>query len=320
MAAPEFICAGMIVADVLVEGFEAIPRAGETARVSGVSLAAGGDASNEAIALAKLGNRVGLMGPIGDDAQGRMIAADCARRGIATEGLSVDPDRPTTTGVVLIERGGERSFLSPANGTIGALGPEHIDLGLIRPGLRALSIGSLFTAARFDLEAVTPLLRRAKEVGAITIADMVMDQRGYGLDDLASAWPHLDYVVPSALEAELFTGLTAPRAIAARFRELGVRNVVLKRGSAGAIAFVGETEVTCPAFDVPVADTTGAGDNFVGGLVHALVKGFPIDQALRFASAVAALSVQAVGAGAGLRDLAQVEEFLARTAEPATLP
>lgn len=310
MTDPEIICAGMVVVDVLVEGVADMPRTGETARVSGVSLATGGDAMNEAMALARLGNRVGLMGLIGDDPQGHFVLDRCAAAGIATDGLVSDPARPTTTGLVLIGQDGERSFLSPRDTTIAAFGPEHVDPGLIRPGLRALSIGSLFTSARFDLEALTPLLREAKSVGAITVADMVMDQDGYGLDALAGALPYVDYIAPSELEATLFTGLTDPAAIAADFRRRGVPNLVLKRGAAGATAFIGETEVSVPAFNVRAVDTTGAGDTFVAGLVHGLVHGFPVDRALRFASATAALSVQAVGAGAGLKSLAQVESFL----------
>jgi sugar/nucleoside kinase (ribokinase family) len=103
-----------------------------------------------------------------------------------------------------------------------------------------------------------------------------MDQQGYGLAGLSAAWPYLDYVVPSELDAE----------------------------------------VACPAFSVPVVDTTGAGDNFVGGLVHALVHGFASDETLRFASAVAALSLRAVGAGAGFKDLRQVEHFLSSHSPP----
>ena len=67
---------------------------------------------------------------------------------------------------------------------------------------------------------------------------------------------------------------------------------------------------SCPAFKVKPADTTGAGDNFVGGFIHALIRNMPMPDALRFGSAAAALSIQAVGAGAGLKDLEQVEQFL----------
>ncbi|MFV0359194.1 carbohydrate kinase family protein [Tropicimonas sp.] len=311
MTCPEILCVGMVVVDVLVEGVSTMPRPGETGTVAGVSMATGGDAINEAVALAKLGNRVGLMGLIGGDAQGQIILENCARHRIGTEGLIVDPGRATSTGIVLIETGGERSFLCKQHSTYTQFGPGHIDLDNLRPGLRALSVGSLFCMPQFDREALAPLLRKAKSVGAITLADLVMDERGYGLDALNDAWPYLDYVVPSELEAEIFTGSRDPETIAATFRARGVQNVILKRGVQGVLAFTRAGNFACPAFDVPVADTTGAGDNFVAGLIHGLVRGFDTDRALRFGSAVAALSVQAVGAGAGLKDLAQVEEFLA---------
>ena len=206
MADPEIICAGTVLVDVLVEGIEAMPRSGETGLVSGVSLATGGDAINQAMSLAKLGDRVGLIGLIGDDILGQFIKDRCAQYGIAVDGLCVDPDRSTSTSIVLIDQRGERSFLAQRNASIGAFGPEHVNLDQIRPGLRALSIGSLFCAPRFDQEALAPLLRKAKSVGAITVADMVMDQQGYGLAGLSAAWPYLDYVVPSELEAEISRG------------------------------------------------------------------------------------------------------------------
>jgi len=311
MITPEILCAGMVLVDVLVEGIESMPKSGETALAAGICLATGGDAINEALALAKLGNKVGLMGLIGRDILGQFIKDRCGQYGVSTDGLFMDSERATSTSVVLIDKAGERSFLSQRYASIAAYGPEHIDLDLIRPGLRALSIGSIFTSSRFDREALAPLLRKAKSVGAITVADMVMDQQGYGLDGLADAWPYVDYVVPSELEAQIFTGSSDPTAIAADFRKRGAKNVILKRGAQGAIAFSGAGEIACSAFSVPVVDTTGAGDNFVAGLVHGFVKGMPLAQTLRFASAVGALSLQAVGAGAGLKDLGQVEAFLA---------
>ncbi|MEY4761723.1 MAG: hypothetical protein RLZZ200_1579 [Pseudomonadota bacterium] len=311
MSVPQVLCAGMVVVDVLVQGFQSLPPAGETGVVSGVSLAAGGDAINQATAVAKLGSRVGLFGLIGDDMQGRLIREHCARHGIDMAGLRVDPVRTTSTGVVLIDREGERSFLAMPEATSQMYGPEHVALDAIRPGLKVLSVGSLFYAERFDREAFAPLLRKAKEAGAITVADMVMDQRSYGLDELHEAWPYLDYAVPSELEAQQFTGTTEPAAVARGFQRRGVKNVVLKRGSKGVIAFLGDRVFECPAFRVDAVDTTGAGDNFVGGFIHALVQGHEASHALRFASAVAALSIQAVGAGAGLKDLAQVAAFLA---------
>lgn len=306
----EILCAGMVVVDVLVQGIEAMPRPGETGLAAGVSIATGGDAINQAMSLAKLGNRVGLMGLVGGDMQGDFVTAECLARGVDTAGLNRSAPA-TTTSVVLIGADGERSFLSPRGSAIANYGPEHVDPDLIRPGLKALSIGSLFTSSRFDRQALPALLRRAKAVGAITLADMVMDQQGYGLEGLAEALPLIDYIVPSELEAQIFTGTSEPRAVAAAFFRRGVRNVIVKRGGRGVLAFSAGGEVACPAFSVPVVDTTGAGDNFMAGLTHALSRQMPLAGALRFGSAVAALSIGAVGAGAGLTDLAQVEAFLA---------
>jgi sugar/nucleoside kinase (ribokinase family) len=310
MADPDIICAGMLVADVLVQGIDKVPRRGETGFISDISFAMGGDAANQAVALAKLGHRVGVLGMVGRDLPGEFVRQQCVARGINTEGLLTDPELPTHTAIVLIGEDGERSFLiRQPRGEI-LTGPEHIDLRLIKPGLKVLSVGSMFCAPRFDLEALGPLLQKAKSVGATTLADMVMDQRGYGLDALKDVWPNLDYVMPSALEAELVTGEKEPSKIAAAFRHVGVRNVILKRGTEGVIAFTGDHTFTSPAFKVQAVDTTGAGDNFVGGFIHALTQDMDVPSALRFGSACAALSIEAVGAGAGLADLQQVKHFL----------
>ncbi len=301
----------MSVVDVLAAGLETMPSMGETGMASGITLAAGGDAMNQSTALAKLGNPVGLMAVIGDDAQGKFILEQCKARNINTAGLCLDPNIPTTTSIVLIDNSGEHVFLGARAGSAVAMGPEHYNLDLIKPGLKVFAIGSLYWAPRFDRDAVLPLLRKAKSAGAITVADMVMDYIKDGLDgSLREAWQYLDYAAPSELEAELLTGSTDPRIIAAEFRKRGVKNVILKRGLKGIIAFIDDEVFECPAFKVPAVDTTGAGDNFLAGFMHCLVRGVPPDKALRFASATAALSIQAVGAGAGLKDLQQVEEFL----------
>jgi sugar/nucleoside kinase (ribokinase family) len=311
MADLEIICAGMTVVDVLAAGLERMPAMGETGMASGITLALGGDATNQSVALAKLGNAVGLMTLIGDDAQGNFICEQCRARNISTEGLYVSSTTPTTTTIVLIDKSGEHVFLGARAGSAMAMGLEHFNLDLIKPGLKVFSIGSLYWAPRFDHEAVLPLLRKAKSIGAVTIADMVMDYIKDGLDgSLRDAWQYLDYAAPSELEAELLTGTKDPVSIARAFRNRGVKNVILKRGRAGIMAFIGNSIYECPAFNVPAIDTTGAGDNFLAGFMHCLVRGMEPGKAIRFASACAALSIQEVGAGTGLKHLQQVEDFL----------
>ncbi len=302
----------MTVVDVLATGLSSMPAMGETGLVSSIELAVGGDALNQCVALSKLGNNAGLMALIGNDAQGKFVLEQCQARKINTEGLCVDPNVPTTTSIVLIDTSGEHVFLGARGGSAMAMGPEHFNLDLIKSGLKVFAIGSLYWAPRFDRAVAVPFLRKAKSVGAVTVADMVMDYIGGGFDALGEAWQYLDYAAPSELEAERLTGSRDPQVIANAFRQRGVKNVILKRGLKGTLAFIGGDVFECPAFKVDAIDTTGAGDTFMAGFMHCLVSGLGPQQSLRFASACAALSVQEVGAGAGLKSLQQVEDFLTR--------
>jgi len=240
-----------------------------------------------------------------------LIVSECKRHGIDTSGAVVDPALPTTTSIVLIVGGGERSFLTPRQGTINAYGPEHVDLARIQAGLRVLSVGSLFCAPRLDRVALPGILQKAKEVGAVTVADLIVNPAAGGLGDITHVLPLLDYAVPSQQEAEYFTGQRDPRQAAKALLALGVSNVIVKLGERGALFCSRDRTFEVPAFKVRVVDTTGSGDNFIAGLIYGLVRQQPIEHALRMAAAVAALSIQAVGAGAGVVNLAQVERFLA---------
>jgi sugar/nucleoside kinase (ribokinase family) len=311
MPETQIICACMTVVDVLASGLESMPAMGETGMASGITLAIGGDATNQCVALSKLGDSAGLMSMIGTDPQGRFVLEQCKAHGIDTSGVHISSTTPTTTSIVLIDKSGEHVFLGARAGSAIDMGLEHFNLDLIKPGLKVFAIGSLYWAPRFDREAAVPLLKKAKSVGAITLADMVMDYIKDGLDGpLCEAWQYLDYAAPSELEAELLTGSKDPKTIVKAFRKRGVRNVILKRGLNGILAFIGDETYECPAFKVPAIDTTGAGDNFMAGFMHCLVRNVEPAKAIQFASACAALSIEEVGAGAGLKNLQQVENFL----------
>ena len=145
----------------------------------------------------------------------------------------------------------------------------------------------------------------------MTVADLIVNPAAGGLGDITHVLPLLDYAVPSQQEAEYFTGQRDPRQAAKALLALGVSNVIVKLGERGALFCSRDRTFEVPAFKVRVVDTTGSGDNFMAGLIYGLVRQQPIEHALRMAAAVAALSIQAVGAGAGVVNLAQVEQFLA---------
>ena len=309
-AVPEVVCVGMAVVDVLAEGITTLPAGGETVHVPGVTVIPGGDAVNQSVTLAALGHRAGLMTVVGDDWQGKLIAGYCQARGVDVAGVTVTADYPTTTSIVLIDQSGERSFISPRSGTARSYGPEHARLDYLRPGLKILSAASLFTSGPMDLELLPPLLARARELGAVTVADLVNDRQDGSLAQVAEVLAQLDYIIPSRTEAAFFTGSSDPATAAEAFRGYGAKNVIIKLGGAGAYALTPDGPLHVPAFDVRAVDTTGAGDSFVAGFLSGLLLGQPVAAALRRGSATAALSVQAVGATAGVRNPRQVADAL----------
>lgn len=308
--APEVICLGMSVVDVLVKGVGDVRMEGATYMVEDVAFLPGGDAVNEAITLANLGHRVALMTNVGDDEQGTMILRACDALGIDARGISVSQRYPTATSIVLIGMNGEHGFLSRPNHASAFYALEDINLDLIGEGTKVLSIGSLFCSKLLNDPELTAILKKAKEIGAVTIADLVLDRADSSLSEISTALKCLDYIVPSIDEARHFSGKSDCSDIADAFMVYGVRGVVIKLGAKGVYAKRGAEEYTLPTFASRVVDTTGAGDNFMAGFISGLMRGCSLEECLRFGSGTAAISIGKVGATGAIHSLEQVQDFI----------
>ena len=115
-------------------------------------------------------------------------------------------------------------------------------------------------------------------------------------------------------EARMVTGTADARQTAAAVLARGVKTVVLKLGPRGCAIYTGGCEILCPAFEVAVKDTTGAGDCFVAGFLAAHLRCASLAEAGLFANAVGAFSVQCVGASKGLRTYDETERWIRETA------
>lgn len=304
----EALCVGMSVVDILATGVTELPEPGTTSMIRGVSLSIGGDALNEAAIIRRLGHSVGLITAVGDDACGAYIRHECEANGIDVSGIHVNSRYVTSASIVLIQEDGERSFLSRPDGSADHFGMEDVNFSILKPGLKVLSIGSLFTSRNFDLECAVPLLRRAKEIGAVTVADFVLNRKDGTLRELAEALRFLDYAIPSSSEALYYTGTATADDAARALLNYGVKNVVIKMGTDGALARNAERSWIVPAIPARTMDTTGAGDNFVGGFIAGLLEDRPLEECIEFAAATASISVESVGATSGVRSREQVLE------------
>ncbi len=120
-----------------------------------------------------------------------------------------------------------------------------------------------------------------------------------------------DYVVASEeFSRDMLGWRDDPGSFRQEVGKQGFRIITITLGSRGSVTFAGDTIVLCPAFPVDVVDTTGAGDAFHAGYLYGLLQKLPLEDTVRFASAVAALNCRKVGARAGLPTLSDVQRFL----------
>ena len=307
---PEIICIGMGTVDLMAQGVGEVKLDGSTFFVDSAGMKTGGDATNESITLHKVGHEVALVTAVGNDDAGKFYKMKVAESGVATDGIAVSEEYPTATSIVLIGKDGERSFLALENNaasTMRFLLPEGVEIG---KGLKAISLASLFYTKGQKDEDMAALLKQAREAGAVTFADLVMDLKDLTLDDIKETLSYLDYVVPSYDEAVYYTKKTDPKEITEVLRSYGAKNVIIKMGAKGVYASQNGQELMVPTIAEKVVDTTGAGDNFMAGFISGIVQGMNLEEALYFGSATSAISISQIGATGAVKSREQVEEYL----------
>lgn len=302
----DVVVAGTCVADILVRP---VPLGqpvggGRLFHVDPIEITTGGIVCNTGIALARLGLSVAAASLVGDDPWADHIRLRLSGDRVDASMIEAVPDRATSTTAVLIDPSSERSFAHH----VGAC--AAIDLAWIRKQLPAFSqanwvilgYAGLLPALEPDLAGAVTAIR---SVGC----RVALETGGSGgrLDQVGPALPCVDLYVPSLDEAAAQTGCRTPREIIDRYRALGATGWVgVKAGTDGAIVSPSPGEfldIPCVPAPGPVADTTGAGDSFLAGLVTGVVRRMPSREAGLLAAATAACCVTGVGATAGLRSL-----------------
>jgi len=304
----EVFCAGNAVADVLARPVDQLPPSGASQRLDEVALGPGGNGVNSAMALARLGVRVALAAPLGEDRLGEILRQAVRAEGVDDSGVVMVKGGQTSVSMVLVESSGERRLLH-FRGANAHFSPQHLNWDRVK-GARVFHYASAFALPAFDGAPLASALERARELGCLTSVNICWDVQGRWLPLLQPALGHTDFIFPNREEGKQLTGESEAPAIAGRLRRLGVRTVVVKLGAGGCFVDSPEGEFTSPGFTVRPVDTTGAGDCFAAAFLAALCRGRDLRQASRFANAAAALSTLGMGGGDSAPTLQQVEEFL----------
>ena len=291
------------------------PAPGETVVGTDYAVFPGGKGANQAVAAARLGGDVHMVGRVGNDDNGRLLLASLASAGVDAGGVRVDADAPTGTAVITIDGAGQ-NMIAIVPGANGRLRPDDVEAR--RSVLASAVVVLLQLEVAFDV--VEGAARLGREAGATVVLDPA-PARPEALPLLA----RVDVVTPNETELACLVGApSGPRGIeeAARLARVlldrGAKSVIAKLGTLGALEVTTAGRRFWPAHAVDAVDTTAAGDVWNGAFAAALAEGRSVDDAGAFASAAAAISVTRPGAQPSMPTRVEVERFLEERQEHGT--
>ena len=279
------------------------PRSNTKHRIDRFAHLPGGQVASAMVCCARLGWRARYVGRFGDDELGRVGLASLSDEGVDVSATQTVAAR-TRFAIVLVDgRTGDRTVLWDRDPALA-----------LRPGDVADEVWQSARALHVDCEdiaAATSAAKAARAAGALTVIDVEAVLPG-----VPALLRHIDVIIASEGFPERLTGhKDTGSALAAMAREYGPAVACVTLGDAGSLAMCQGREIRTPAYDVPVVDSTGAGDAFRGGFISGyLAAGAEADvtDVLTFATAVAALKCRSLGARDGLPRPSDVEQFLRR--------
>jgi len=299
---------GSFVADLAFRAAR-LPAWGETLMGDSFALGPGGKGSNQAVAAARAGAQVRFMSKLGEDAFGQ-LARDLWRADGMDASLVGTSATPTGAAAILIDSARGENAIIVVPGACFTLTPNDVD-----EQHEAIQSADVFlTQLELPLDTVQRGLEIARAAGVITI----LNPAPAPVSPLPDALIALaDYFIPNETEAALLTGLIVETVEQAELAAdsliaRGARNVVLTLGARGSLLrTAGGQSTMIPSFTAgPVVETTGAGDAFCGAFAAALAEGRNAEDAARFASAGAGISVTRPGTAPSMPQRAEIETLL----------
>jgi len=267
----------------------------------------GGISANFCCAASKIGMRAALVALVGDDRYGEMALASLQEANVDTDLVIVKPGGQTFFCVVMLDDSGEKALTLVVTDCI-APRPADIDP-------ESFSQARLVHLIANDVDDTTWVAREAKKRGTLVSLDIEPTTTiGVAETGYRTLLAHVDLAFPNAAGLRsLFGGdeLAGAREIL----RLGPKVVVVTMGADGCLVVTEDEAIRLPAYTVPVADTTGAGDCFIGTFVSLYLQDWNLRRCGTYASAAAAISVTKVGSRTALPTLDEVERFLAKSGE-----
>ena len=283
---------------------ERLPHAGETILGGEFAIAAGGKGANQAVAAARLGAQVTFVTRLGRDWMGNQALDNYRAEGINCDYITRDDQASSGVALIMVDAQAE-NLIGVAPGANAMLKPEHIVQA--EDAIRRASI--MMVQLEIPLDTVESAIRLARKHDVRVILNPAPARQ------LPASLIQDVILTPNETEAGIVSGVdittsTGVANAAKRLLNQGAHQVIITLGEHGVMLATRDHVKAIPAFHVQAVDTTAAGDAFNGGVACALACGDGLPEAIRFASAVAALSVTRFGAQASLPTRNEVEAFL----------
>ena len=280
-----------------------MPVGGETLTADKYYVNPGGKGANQAVAIAKLGGKVAMIGKVGSDETGDALKNNLKAMGV-DESMVTRADVPSGIAMIIVEDGENRIILY--KGANHSVTKADVDEGLknAKPG------DALVMQLEIPLETVTYAAAVAKQKGMLVLLNP------------APAVPlgeellkNVDIIAPNETETEILTGVGLDSDVhialaVKKLYQLGVKRVIITMGSRGSIVAEGQTITPVEPRKVKAVDTTSAGDTFVGATVLRYLDGDTLEDAARFASVASSITVTREGAAQSIPTLDEVKKVI----------
>jgi ribokinase len=293
---------GSMNADLVVRS-PRFPKPGETISGEDLQIIPGGKGANQAVAAARQGASVSMVGRVGNDSFGPELIKNLKQNNVDTDHVQTDSQAATGTATIIVDANGQNSIvLSPGgNGRVSPADVEAVSFSGHKLLLLQLEI---------PIETVLAAAQRAKQSGLRVVLNPA-PARPLPEELISSS----DFIVPNEPELSMLTDQTvndieSAEKAAKSLLERGVQNVIVTLGANGALIVNKQITKHVPSFEVEVVDTTAAGDAFIGGFASALLQNKSLEEAVRYGCACGALAATKFGAQPSLPTKEEVERFI----------